>query len=376
MIVSGMCRGCASLAKQKIDITATKQPFIYAVGPPTVAPYSASLAAPLREHLYYGRFTMDMTQSVGNTLPRLGNGTSSGVVDGGRARDHAYAESGHGFAMVFAFLIVLPLGMLAVRVLERVRLHMIFQSIGVVFVVLGLITGLVISRNYNRVRFVSPISSSLSLPPPLKHRKLTPHVLQQSRSFNSAHQIIGLTTLVLILAQWTLGFLHHRRVVRSNSGAPALIKPHKLVLGPLVLALGLLNASLGLRLAMAYTLNWIYIGCVALLAIVLFVVSWKKPFFFRRWGSRKSLPATSPYGAAAAAASRDPTEHGVVGSSGGRRRSSSSGAGGAAHGEAAGASRPYGYASDPFATRSDIALSNMGEPPAYSAQPTKPREFA
>jgi len=44
----------------------------------------------------------------------------------------------------------------------------------------------------------------------------------------------------------------------------------------------------------------------------------------------------------------------------------------------AAAAGPYGAHHDhsPFGTRSDIALHNMGEPPAYSAQPTKPREFA
>jgi hypothetical protein len=162
-VVSGFCFNCSALVKEKIDMTNTKQPFIYAVGPPKVAPHSSNPNAPLRRHYYYGRFTMDMTRALGDTVPKLGNATSPGVVDGGRTRDGNYAESGHGFVMVLAFLIIFPIGMFMVRTLERVKLHLIFQSIGFGLVCLGLALGITISTFYNRVcisHFLAPKTSS------------------------------------------------------------------------------------------------------------------------------------------------------------------------------------------------------------------------
>ena len=94
---------------------------------------------------------MDMTQALGDTIPKLGNATSPGVINVSRTRDGNYAESGHGFIMVLAFLIIFPIGILMVRTLERVKLHLILQSIGLGLVVLGLALGIVISGYYNRV---------------------------------------------------------------------------------------------------------------------------------------------------------------------------------------------------------------------------------
>jgi Domain of unknown function (DUF2427) len=153
MVVSGFCGNCTHLAPNAIDVTNTKQQFIYAVGPPVVAPYSSSPAAPLREHLYYGRFTMDMTQSLGTDMPQFGNSTSPGVVDGGLTRDGNYAESGHAFVMVLAWLVLFPIGIIMVRVFERIRLHLFIQTAVLVLAVLGLITGSIISTFYERVCF-------------------------------------------------------------------------------------------------------------------------------------------------------------------------------------------------------------------------------
>jgi hypothetical protein len=147
------------------------------------------------------------------------------------------------------------------------------------------------------------------------------------------------------------------------------IKTHKLILGPIVFVLGVLNASLGFRLAMNYILNWVYLGCVVFMIIVVFLISWKRAWFQRRWGPKQ--PAAGLYGAAGA-----PNTYGggaAVGAGIG-----AAGAAGAAGYTAAAPSGPYGrhYDTSPFGTRSDIALSNMGDPPAYSAPPTRPREFA
>jgi cytochrome b561-like protein len=301
---------------------------------------------------------MDMTKSQGNNAPFLGNITSTGVVQTSFNQDGNYAENGHAFVMVFAMLIIIPLGIIMVRSLERVNLHIIFQSIGVGLVLLGLISGIAISLYYNRVRFPSPSPPQFTIP-------LTNPL--QSRSFRSAHQILGLFVVIALLSQWLVGFLHHRTHKLNQVGHPALLKAHKLFLGPIAFALGLLNASLGFRLAMAYILNWVYIGCVFLVAIILFVTAWKREWFRRKWG-RKQPP--NHFGASPSAGPPPPAY--------------GAGAAGAGLGAGLGASAgegPYGsrndrYDSSPFGTRSDIALANMGDPPSYSQPPTRPREFA
>jgi hypothetical protein len=103
---------------------------------------------------------MDMTKSIGNTVPFLGNGSSPGVVQTSLTQDGNYAENGHAFVMVLAMLIIFPLGIIMVRTLERVQLHIIFQSIGLGLVLLGLMTGIAISLYYNRVRPLSLRSSA------------------------------------------------------------------------------------------------------------------------------------------------------------------------------------------------------------------------
>jgi hypothetical protein len=155
---TGFCPNCTGTGTSQINPTSTNQPFIFAVGPPKVAPYSSDWNAPLRRHLFYGRFVMDMTKSQGNNAPFLGNITSAGVIQTSFSQDGNYAENGHAFVMVFAMLIIFPLGIIMVRSLERVNLHVIFQSIGVGLVLLGLISGIAISLYYNRVRFPLPLT--------------------------------------------------------------------------------------------------------------------------------------------------------------------------------------------------------------------------
>jgi len=224
-------------------------------------------------------------------------------------------------------------------VLERVKVHMIFQSIGVGLALIGLITGVIISQYYNR-----------------------------TRSFNSAHQILGILTITTLLTTWTLGFLSHRHYVRTARPLRWAILPHKFGLGAIAWTLGLVNAGLGFRLALATNLNAIFFPFAFAVAVLLFAASWLKPWFMRKWGGggiggpagvgggkfggngqRPFISAPAPI---------DP----AVGGAGGE-------VGAGVYGRHDDGSR--------FGTRSDIALSNMNDPPpSYSMQPTKPREFA
>jgi len=64
----------------------------------------------------------------------------------------------------------------------------------------------------------------------------------QSKSFNSAHQIIGLVVVMLVLAQMTLGFLHHRIYKRTQRTTP-MVKVHRLA-GPVVILVAIVNGAM------------------------------------------------------------------------------------------------------------------------------------
>jgi hypothetical protein len=146
--VAGHCPNCTTSAG--ISATNKFQPFIFAVGAIAHDPRSNSPSAPLRRHSFYGRFSMDMTQAIGTDTPALG-GSMVGATLKSTNVDHERASSGHALVMCFAFVVVFPLGVFMMRVFEKVNLHMYVQSFGLFLVLIGFVSGLVVSRTYNRV---------------------------------------------------------------------------------------------------------------------------------------------------------------------------------------------------------------------------------
>jgi hypothetical protein len=147
--VSGRCSNCT----QKVGIIANSkfQSFIFAIGMPGHSPLSDSVSAPLRRHALYGHFSLDLTQAKGVDLPLLGT-KAVGVASPGKAeRDRERGSSGHALVNCLAFVIIFPAGIFVLRVLEKVNLHMYFQTFGLLLVVIGFASGLAISKTYNRV---------------------------------------------------------------------------------------------------------------------------------------------------------------------------------------------------------------------------------
>jgi hypothetical protein len=155
-----------------------------------------------------------------------------------------------------------------------------------------------------------------------------------------------------MLVQWVFGFLHHRTYKRTQ--LPTwMIKPHKLVLGPLIMVLGIVNAAFGFRFAIAGADNLFYVPIVIAMAILMVVAITLKKFLVKK-RRNKNVPFGGPV------PGNDPAFGAPVG-----------GYGGSAPGYEP--SRPYagGYNS----TRSDIQLAPLGDPPSYSQQPQKPASF-
>ena len=67
-------------------------------------------------------------------------------------------------------------------------------------------------------------------------------IVIQSKNFNSAHQLIGLAVLAMILIQASLGTLHHR-IYQKRHQSTVFATVHK-ILGPIAVVLGLINGIL------------------------------------------------------------------------------------------------------------------------------------
>lgn len=137
-----------------IDPKSKGQPFIFAVGPENHAPRSNSFTAPLRQHVLHGNFLLDMTSAYGIKLPALGTAEAGVKLQGSTTLDHERSSPAHALILIFAFLVIFPLGVLMLRLLNKVNLHMYVQTVGMLFVVIGTIMGFIMSKTYNRVSLI------------------------------------------------------------------------------------------------------------------------------------------------------------------------------------------------------------------------------
>lgn len=137
------------------------QNFIFAVGPQYHDPRTDAKDGPLRRHSFYGSFQLDMKQAHGTEMPLLGTKATGGTSRSPSfIKDREYSSSGHAFVMGLTFVIIFPLGVFFLRILEKVSLHIYVQTFGLLLVVLGVISGFVVSRSYNRVRSFHPLPVS------------------------------------------------------------------------------------------------------------------------------------------------------------------------------------------------------------------------
>jgi len=311
-----------------IDPNKKDQSFIFAVGRSNSRPNTDDPAAALRIHGLHGGFQLDMTQAHGTALPAFATAQRAVTRQGGSSRDNDRSSTGHAIMMCFGFVVMLPVGILLLKIVS-VKAHMIAQGIGLVIITVGWIVGFVISRKY-----------------------------QRSMNFDSTHQIIGIVVYLLLLAQFTTGFLHHRIYLKTQQPT-WFIKPHKFGLGGVVLALGIVNCSLGFRFAQQGYYNMIFVPIV--IGMILICIA--AIMFKRMRAKRKARNAMGPgvFGGPA------PPYRAPSGSQVPQQEPS-------AHGYYA---NPSGASSTVGGSwqRNDVELGKMGPPPSYSQEPQKPREM-
>lgn len=232
IVTDGVCRGCAVWKTGALDYTSTNQPFIFAVGPTFPPMNSNSQNAGISyQHIFDGRFTMDMTaatSSSGGSVPAGPYTTSksaSSAINTQFTSDPA--PHIHGLVMCIVFIIILPVGALLLRVWNKPRAHAIVQTIGFVLFLMAFAGGSVASGSFNR-----------------------------TKNFTSGHQILGILILLAMISQWVLGFMHHR-IFKREQRKTMMGKIH-LYLGPAVIVFGLLNGAVGIALAGTFIFDLTY----------------------------------------------------------------------------------------------------------------------
>lgn len=234
LIAHAVCRNCSTWKSGALDLTSTAQDFVFALGPNRTL-HSDDPAANLRLHEFHGSFQLDMTVAtnftgeygrvpapqdpglqVGHAFWAFANYFSSTVYSTGT--DTAWFAVAHAAFMAIAFLLLLPLGALSLRLTRKVRIHGAAQLIGLAFVAVGFGLGVYCSSIFNK-----------------------------SKHFNSVHQIIGLLILGTLLIHVGLGLSHH--LIYMRAGTPTIMGKIHRFLGISILTLGVANGFIGLKLA-------------------------------------------------------------------------------------------------------------------------------
>jgi hypothetical protein len=211
--LNAKCSNCTSWKGGSIDPKNTAAKFIFATGPGGNL-NTKSLIAGIKRHATYGVFTMDLTKAVGaGMVPIPATADSAGVVQTQIKTDHDFSAPLHACIMIIAFVGLMPIGVLILRVLNSPKWHGFNQALSVVVALIGAFLGIYAGTMYNR-----------------------------SNNFNSAHQIFGLVIIVLMIGQFVLGFMHHRMYKKTQ--APTKLSPVHLWLGRIVIPAGIADGFL------------------------------------------------------------------------------------------------------------------------------------
>lgn len=150
MKANAMCKNCRSWGERSISPNDTAAKFIYSSGSGSLE--SNSLSAGLRRHSSYGSFTMDLTKAYGKAGVPITTSDTSGTVQTSSKSDHDVVPALHACAMILAFVGLLPLGVIVLRILNRPKWHGFNQALSALVALIGVCLGFYVGTLYNRVR--------------------------------------------------------------------------------------------------------------------------------------------------------------------------------------------------------------------------------
>jgi hypothetical protein len=217
MVFSGHCTsGCQNWPGGYMDVSSDNQKGCYAAGP-AEGFQSNDPAASIVYHASYGSFKIDMKRTFGHAdAPVIDDtSTNSGTEldeDGGGGKWDKKSIF-HGVIMVFVFIAMMPFGVVLIRVGHWVRWHAVNQTLAMIIAMGGMGLGIATSLLY-----------------------------QRSRSFTTPHQLIGFVVIASLMAQFTLGFLHHKAYKKTQKTTK--MAPVHVWLGRIVIILATVNAFL------------------------------------------------------------------------------------------------------------------------------------
>lgn len=269
------CTGCRSWNGGKIDTTSSSANMFYGYGPAGNDLNTNDLSAAISRHPQNPSvFSVNLKEATGpGGVPSPPSGatipTTADPADPGSTSTPSGTSSSatgvptlvifHAIVTLLAFGVVYPLGYLFLRIFEKVWLHAGLQTLALLLTILGAGAGYATSRIYS-------ISPSLASP----------------------HQIMGIITLLLALAAWSLGLVAHLLYKKRKAPSP-LMTVHRII-GPIVVVLGFITACLGFSFAglPRAIIPWVIwnIVVVALTAGLLF-------FFRRRRVRRAAMNSTA-----------------------------------------------------------------------------------
>ncbi|KAK3361116.1 hypothetical protein B0T24DRAFT_114491 [Lasiosphaeria ovina] len=260
ILVNGTCHNCRSWQTSALDLGDRNQSMIFALGP-SLELTSDDPSAPLRRHMGYGSFSVDMVKARGSlggaafgTLRNASDGAN--LVGSGLRRDTDKVATAHGAMFAAVALAVAPFDTLVTVALRRWPTLPMLSSLGYFALVIGaMVPGILISKE---------------------------HILSQK--FNTPHQVLGLLTIVLMfgVVAWglALGFAKRAAKRRGEDLSPrnqTLSTAHTW-LGRLVWLFFLINNGLGLKLSQQTTM--FILGYSVLAAgVVIFLL----PVYFCIW---------------------------------------------------------------------------------------------
>ena len=249
--INARCTNCRSWRlpsgdPANVDVSGTNEPMLYALGDDKNIVQSDSAGAPIKQHIAYGTFNIDLRAATGSGGVPSDTASEEGVTHNEESRDSRQSVFFHGLIMAACFVLLFPMGGVLIRLPFRIALwaHLIWQLFTVLLVLGGTGLGMYVT---------------------IKHQK--------HPNLDTAHQGLGFAVVALVtLVQPFLGLFHHHTY--KKTAKPTKVGKVHTFFGPVVILLGIINGALGLNLAGNKDRLPAYFGFVIFIAVVCTLASW------------------------------------------------------------------------------------------------------
>jgi hypothetical protein len=137
-----------------------EQSFIFALGPTDRHLRSDKKDADLRRHKMFGQFKFDLTKTTVESSDDVNHDELSAIgtwenhnaqVVGGPTKDRDWSGNLHSLIMCGVYVLLFPIGVVFLRLIEKVKWHAWMQGVGTAFAFLGVGFGVWAALEYNQV---------------------------------------------------------------------------------------------------------------------------------------------------------------------------------------------------------------------------------